>query len=103
MILRMITTLYLEDSEGNVIKQQEVGNAYLDDIDMAQAAEDRWRIKYSNRGDPRKVVEKMKERDGRCFRIARIVDILVDQLKKTVLNEFLCDREALYEEYKNEL
>lgn len=93
MIIRLLTKMTLTDNEGNVIKEKEFGNAYLTDIDMAQAAGDWWRARY----------ERLSYPPRECFTVSKIVDILTNQLKDTILNKFLCDRDAIYEEHKNEL
>ena len=92
MILRMVVKLSLIDDKGNVIKEDEYSNAYLEDIDMAQAAEDWWHARY----------KRLPSIPRECFKISKIVDILTTQLKAYMLNKFLCDRDAIYEEYKNE-
>ena len=99
MILRMIVKLELTDDKGVVIKTQEFGRAYLEDIDMKQASEDWWRTTYHNFDNP----HNKKKYPAHCFKISKIVDILTTALKKTILDKFLCDREVVYKEYKNEL
>ena len=99
MIIRMIVKLELEDDEGKVIKTQEYGRAYLENMDMAKAAGDWWRTTYHNFDNP----HNKKKFPWHCARISRILDILTNGLKKTMLDKFLCDREAIYKEYKNEL
>lgn len=100
MILRMVTKVSLEEDDGTVVKEQEWGNAYMDDIDMAKAATDHWHVRYNNRGDP---IKRLKQTPKHCFRIRRIVNIMVDQLEKFLLQKFLCDRAEIYEEYQKAL
>jgi hypothetical protein len=59
---------------------------------MAQAAEDWWHARY----------KRLPSTPRECFKLSKIVDILMAQLKSHILNKFLCDRDAIYEEYKRE-
>ena len=93
MILKMVVKMTLIDDKGNVVKEEEYSNAYLEKIDMAQAAEDWWHARYKRLSSPPR----------ECFKISKIVDILTAQLKTYILNKFLCDRDAIYEEYKGEV
>lgn len=95
MILRMIVKMSLEEEDGKVIKEQEFGTAYMEDMDMAKAAADWWKARYN------KHKRTLIPRD--CFRISKIADILTAQLKDQILNKFLCDRDAIYKEHKDEL
>jgi hypothetical protein len=88
----MVVKMSLVDDTGNVIKEEEFGNAYLEDIDMAQAAADWWHARY----------KRLPSTPRECFKLSKIVDILITQLKSYILNKFLCDRDAIYEEYKSE-
>ena len=89
MILRMVVKLSLEENDGTVIKEQEYGNAYMENIDMPQAAEDWWLVRFG----------KKSKYPRHCFKVAKIADILTSQLKDYLLNKFLCDRDTIYEDY----
>ena len=93
MIIKMVVKMTLTDNEGNIVKEEEFGNAYLEDIDMAQAAADLWHVRY----------KRLSYHPRECYKISKIVDILTAQFKTYILNKFLCDRDVIYEEYKNEL
>ncbi len=99
MILRMIVKITLEENDGTVIKEQEYGKAYLEDIDMVQAAKDHWYTKFWNA----KNQSNKKKYPDHSKRIYKIVDILTNQLKSTLLGRFLCRSGDVWEEYKDEL
>lgn len=95
MILRMLVKLSLLEDDGTVIKEKEYGRGYLDSIDMAKASEDWWHITCYNAKNP----TNKKKYPKHCTTVSKIVDILTSQLKRTILNHFLCDRKSIEKQY----
>jgi hypothetical protein len=95
MIITLRTTMILSDDEGNIIKENEYGRAYLADIDFQRAAEDGLRTKYYNAENKKK--KKYSEETRELY---KIVDTLISALKRTMMDRFLCRSGEVWEEYK---
>ncbi len=97
MIIKIETKMTITDDEGNVIKVEDYGRAYLTPIDVLQAAEDGWLTKFYNSENKKKKKYSMETKE-----LYKIVDSLISQTKRILLGKFLCDSGEVWEKYKRE-
>ena len=97
MIIKLETKMTITDDDGNVIKVQDYGRAYLSDIDFQRAAKDRWRVIFHNTANKKK-----KKQSEETSELCKIVDSLIVPLRATILDRFLCRSDEVWEEHKEE-
>jgi len=102
MIIRILVKMSLEDNEGNVIKEEDSGRAYLTDIDLIEAAKEWWEIQAYNNTFARMPKYKKKRFTKEAVEAYKIVDILTNALKRTLFGRFLCDKDDILEKNQKE-
>ena len=99
MIIRVITTLSLEEDDGTVIEEKTYGRAYLTEFDIREAATDWWKTHFHNRN--RKLGDKKKKFTKDANQVFRIVHILTEAVKRTLFQKFLCNKDEIWEEFES--